>query len=101
MIRGEFQHAGDEVLGRIEVDGTYRLICSRCLEDFEIEKTDTFELVFDIESTTQFIEIGDDIREELIIAMSANPVCSDNCKGLCKDCGSNLNLEKCKCNASN
>lgn len=97
MIRAKFERAGDEVLAAVEVDGAYRLACSRCLEEFELTKTDCFELVFDVEPAMEFIEIDNDIREELIVAMSSNPQCRVACKGLCKDCGANLNLEKCKC----
>lgn len=100
-IHGEFEHVGDEVLARITVRGKYRLSCVKCLDEFEIEKTDRFNLVFDIEPGTECFDFTGDVRDELILAVSLNPVCRDNCKGLCLDCGVNLNSEKCKCSSSN
>ena len=97
VIDVHVQRAGDEVLADCEVSGKYRLACSRCIEEFDIEKTDRFKLVFDIEPQTEFIDLTDDIREELIIAMPVKSVCDSACKGLCPHCGGNLNLDQCTC----
>jgi uncharacterized protein len=99
-VSGKISRAGDAVIGIFEVSGKYRLSCSRCLTDLENEKTDRFEIIIDIEPMTEFVDFADDIRQEMILAMTLKPLCRQDCKGLCPGCGSNLNLEKCKCNTS-
>ncbi|MCG8473498.1 MAG: DUF177 domain-containing protein [Desulfobacterales bacterium] len=37
------------------------------------------------------------IQDEVIMALPQNPLCRQNCKGLCKVCGQNLNEKTCKC----
>lgn len=96
-IRASFQRAGDEMLGRFEADWRYRQICSRCLEEFEIEMAPCFDIAFDIERGIDVIECDDDIRQELIMAIPVKPVCFEGCRGLCPGCGRNLNKEACHC----
>lgn len=96
-VQAAFQRVGDELLGKVAVHGKYRQTCCRCADDFDVETTECFDLIFDIESGTEFIDCNDDIRQELIVAAALKPVCRDDCKGLCKNCGVNLNREKCQC----
>ncbi len=35
--------------------------------------------------------------EEFSLILPVHPVCTENCKGLCQECGKNLNNEKCTC----
>ncbi len=35
--------------------------------------------------------------EEFMLALPLRPVCKDNCKGLCVQCGTNLNENSCAC----
>ena len=37
------------------------------------------------------IDLEPFIRDEMILAMPINPLCRINCKGLCPECGENLN----------
>jgi uncharacterized protein len=37
------------------------------------------------------------IREQLLLALPAYPVCQEACKGLCSVCGANLNERECSC----
>jgi uncharacterized protein len=43
------------------------------------------------------IDITDDVRQTLLLAVPFKLVCSDTCKGLCPSCGTNWNLEACEC----
>jgi len=92
-----FQRAGAELLAECEVTGRYRVLCSRCLKEFEIEKTDRFDLAFDITPATEFIEFSDDIRQELMLAANVKSLCKEDCKGICAHCGADLNNETCTC----
>ena len=96
-VRAAFQRAGDEVIGSFEVKGKYRLTCCRCVEDFERERTDRFEVFFDVGPTDEVIDFRDDLRQELILAASVISLCREDCQGLCPHCGMDLNQGKCNC----
>ncbi|MEW5894360.1 MAG: DUF177 domain-containing protein [Candidatus Omnitrophota bacterium] len=91
------ERAGDELLADCEVSGKYSLTCGRCLKEFEQEKADHFKVIVDVEPEMKIIDFTEYIRQEMILAMSCKQLCSEGCKGLCPHCGSNLNIEQCKC----
>jgi uncharacterized protein len=104
-----------EVTGR--VTSRLELACSRCLEPFEIPVDASFELRYvphsenagederEIEEddlTTAFykdgvLDIGDLVREQVQLVLPMKPLCSDACRGLCPQCGTNLNRTECGC----
>jgi len=43
------------------------------------------------------VDLTDLIRETLILSLPMKPLCDVECKGLCPDCGANLNEETCEC----
>ena len=93
------------------------LQCSRCLEDFELPVDLEFELRYvpaiDAETepereiaeddlTTAFyregsLDVIEMIREQFQLALPMKPLCSEACRGLCPQCGANLNNTDCGC----
>ena len=96
-IKARIEKADDAVLAKVQVKGTYELSCARCLEPVVSKRTDQFDLYFEINPTTEFIDFGEDVRQEMIITLSAVILCQEDCKGICPDCGTNLNKETCQC----
>ena len=47
--------------------------------------------------SSSFFEIGDLVREAVILALPLKPLCSGDCKGLCPVCGADLNRSQCDC----
>jgi len=111
-----FQLAQEEVIGRGEVRASTRTKCVRCLKEIEIEIRAPIELVYvhdpslleseiqvDAESHVynyfngEFIEPIHDIREMILIELPTNPLCVENCLGLCPVCGVNRNEKSCDC----
>jgi uncharacterized protein len=45
------------------------------------------------------LELAPMLREHLILSMPMQPICSDDCLGLCAQCGKNLNEGPCQCAA--
>jgi uncharacterized protein len=39
------------------------------------------------------------LREHVILSAPMQPLCSDDCLGLCAQCGKNLNAGRCQCAA--
>ena len=103
------------VTGRVQT--RLRLECGRCLEPFEIPVDSAFELRYVPASTTageEDAEVGEDdlttayykddaldlgelMHEQFVLALPMKPLCSDACKGLCPECGTNLNKGTCDC----
>jgi uncharacterized protein len=43
------------------------------------------------------INITDDVRDYLILAVPMKKLCKEDCKGLCYKCGTDLNKSSCDC----
>ena len=91
------------VAGSILVSGTVsgkvKASCGRCLAPVEmaIANSDIQLYYAKDEITEEEMDITADIRDELLIELPMNPLCSDECKGLCPVCGTNRNRKSCKC----
>ena len=104
------------VTGRVQT--RLQLACGRCLEPFEIPIDSPFELRYVPEApagaegdereveeddlTTAFyredaIDLGELMHEQFVLALPMKPLCSDACKGLCVQCGTNLYKGTCEC----
>jgi len=91
------EKADDEVIADVKVQGKYEFSCARCLDPVVVQRTDSFNLYFDIDPKVEMIDLGEDIRQELVVALSAIALCKEACKGICQDCGINLNDQLCQC----
>ncbi|MGH3119000.1 MAG: YceD family protein [Vicinamibacterales bacterium] len=43
------------------------------------------------------IDLGELVREQLYLALPMKPLCTEGCRGLCPQCGTNLNRGACDC----
>jgi uncharacterized protein len=80
--------------------------CSRCLADFEQPLRIGFSelYAFNKKSITEsglilpengFINLASLVREYMFLEVPINPLCRPDCKGLCPECGANLNEADC------
>ena len=46
------------------------------------------------------LDMTEVVRQYAISEAPIKPLCCEECLGLCPECGTNLNKEKCKCNAA-
>jgi len=116
-INLRIQQAGEEYFCQGKVKATVDMECCRCLNGFDKE----------VESETDFIacaaktqaeeatEIADDedyvfftgsdiqadvsdiVRQAIILSLDLKPLCAEDCKGLCPQCGINFNEQQCSC----
>ena len=96
-IKAKITRVDDTILANIQIQGRYSFSCARCLETLESNLSQEFDFDYPIEKGLEFIELGEDIRQEIILSSPAKVLCSDDCKGICPRCGVNLNKEQCKC----
>lgn len=93
---------------------TLHMSCARCLKpvshevniDFNerFKHTDNPELNVETEDEDvwyigeDFVELAPYIEESFIINLPFSVLCKDDCKGLCQNCGADLNDGECGCN---
>jgi len=73
------------------------IICSRCLEEVGQIVEKDFTLNYNIKNLGEYLNIDNDIREEILLNFPMKTLCSSDCKGLCPVCGENLNYIVCNC----
>ncbi len=93
------------------------LPCSRCLEpyrmpidvgfdhqylpveeDLEVSEAEVEEEELEISYYKEaLIDINALLHEQFCLALPMKPLCIDNCRGLCVNCGANLNTSPCSC----
>ena len=89
-------------------------VCSRCLSEFSIPLEGDFQEKFKHQKKSEDQEMDSEesyfqgdafdvkalLQEVLFLSLPLKPLCSSHCRGLCPVCGSNLNLEDCRCEAT-
>ncbi len=113
------QRKGDS---RVEVQGFLRtgvrLVCDRCLVDYNFPVDVTFHLVLEVPSDDSWhlkemecsgtdldivllkeplVDFADIFRQQLYLSLPEKLICSPQCKGLCPQCGQDLNTGDCSC----
>jgi uncharacterized protein len=96
-VKAEVEKAGTHIIAHTTVTADFGYLCARCLEDFHEVYEAQYDFDFEFTSELDSIDLGEEIRQEMIMANPARILCRDDCKGICPGCGVNLNLEKCKC----
>jgi uncharacterized protein len=86
------------VQGRISVE--LAVVCGRCAEIYSTNLViSDFLRASEIQAGQESVDLTADIREELLLHLPHYPVCASDCKGLCPQCGHNLNDGPCGCTA--
>ena len=103
------------VTGRVVT--ALQLVCSRCLEPFDIPVDAAFDAMFLPVATNaggdeqevadedlgvsfykdETLDLGELMREQFYLVLPMKPLCRPDCKGLCPVCGINRNRETCTC----
>lgn len=96
-IAVRLEKVGTTVIANVKLDGSFAAECGRCLEPVTKQVKRSCDLDYEIDSRTEEIDLGEDIRQEIIMSLPAAVVCKEDCRGLCPGCGANLNTEICKC----
>ena len=93
------------------------LPCSRCLEPFRLPIASSFDVRYlpasaasaaverevddeDLETSyyrNDEIDLNELLREQFYLALPMKPLCTEGCRGLCAQCGTNLNAGTCDC----
>jgi len=111
VVQGRLQALGD---GRFYWQGTARTVvageCRRCLTPVETPLQVEIGALFTQDPDAQDdpdsypvapdateVDVTPAVREELVLAAPRYVVCRDDCKGICPQCGKDLNAGPCDC----
>jgi uncharacterized protein len=105
---------GHSLTARLGWSGQFE--CSRCLKPYDFTNDDQFSLVLYRRRPIAESELAldrDDLdayfyddpllsvvpiaEERIQMAVPMKPLCSEDCRGLCPQCGSDLNVSECSC----
>jgi uncharacterized protein len=101
--------------GRVKT--TLEMPCGRCLEPLQVPVDAPFDLRYRPRAPQQAdadreiqeddfssayydddtIDLGQLMSEQFYLALPMKPLCQDDCRGLCPQCGANLNRGTCAC----
>ena len=111
-LTGRIAKAGEDYLVRADLAGELETPCARCLEPARVPIAIPMTLTFvssdeadasDDEDTDVIpftgveIDVSDEVRDEIVLALPMNPLCTETCRGLCPVCGGNRNQVACAC----
>ena len=88
--------------------------CVRCLESTALSLDTRFKFVFQkgrpdnvvdgdddsliwLDDRGDKVDLGQDIKDYILLEIPRNPICSESCAGICPNCGENLNTNPCTC----
>jgi uncharacterized protein len=117
----EVRASAELVEGQIRVTGELHtrleMVCARCLEPVHEDISREFDLFYKPLTTMTkeeeerlklddteiaFFEgegmfLADVLAEQVLLALPMKAICRSDCRGLCPQCGVNLNNEECRC----
>jgi uncharacterized protein len=122
-VRGDLKRVNQELVFRGRMQAAVRLACGRCLEEFTVEISGPLEAQWRIvpspgdrsghpEEDGPWLEdletgdvqqgginLADYLLEQVILNIPLAPLCRDECRGLCPECGANRNNQPCSCSS--
>ena len=111
-VRAEIYRLGQDVHLSGHIAGRVLSNCPRCLDEFTSQLDRDFRFLLMPREARAYDEAGEGVdcysgdeldlsplvREQAVLALDDSVLCSGACKGLCQECGANLNHETCSCN---
>jgi uncharacterized protein len=114
-VEVEVNKTDEDFYCRGTVECLAEIECSRCLDPYKIrlaQEIDFFAVAQTSERVTRHDDaedyvvfqgqdlvapLDDIVRQAIILALPAKPLCKEDCAGLCTGCGVNLNRTTCSC----
>ncbi|MBI4417285.1 MAG: DUF177 domain-containing protein [Ignavibacteriales bacterium] len=102
------------MLLQAEARAAGEFVCDRCLDQFRMDVTSRHSIVYiqgaeppddlaEFEEVqylpldSNMIDLGEDVRQFLILSLPLKMLCREDCAGLCPVCGTNRNKSSCSC----
>lgn len=95
-VKANVVKAGGEIFVDISLESPVEYTCAKCLSKFEGVFKKRFNVALEAKPG-EIIELDNEIRQEIIVDYPMKIICQAGCKGLCPNCGQNLNIGECDC----
>lgn len=108
--------AGDDLIFNGRVRSQLTAVCARCAEEFDWPLDVPFDLVMSPRKREARedgalgaedlalgfydgpeVDLSPLVCEQTLLALPTRPLCRDDCRGLCPNCGANMNTNPCNC----
>jgi len=107
--------SGEDLLFTGTLHGEVTGLCARCLEEYPLVLAREFSVVLTPQRALgremelsreelsasfysgETIDLSALIQEQILLALPSQPLCREECRGLCSQCGANFNLDPCEC----
>ena len=117
----EEHHGGKHIVRDIRIVGKFstevEVRCARCVEAVRLPLSGDFDLLYrplssvareeevginEAESEIGYykgegLELEEVLKEQIFLAVPMQSLCTEDCKGLCPQCGQNKNVSACDC----
>lgn len=122
-LRGHVEIADEaNVHVRGQLEGSVSVECGRCLERYPVALKQDLDLFYlprlesrpeEEEEDVQLddhdvvvgyyegekLDLGEVVREQVVLALPLKRLCREDCQGICPTCGRNRNTDRCACPA--
>ena len=103
-VNGKLTLDGKSVYVEGEIEYSLSTVCSRCYDSVIFHNIVDFNEEFsesgDVEDAYKFskglVDLTEMVEEKLLLSFPYSVYCKEDCKGLCPECGANLNLTNCE-----
>lgn len=113
VVKVSLLNSGPSIIASVSFKTRVEFACARCLKPGSLDIEGRFEEEFKPRQSGQrmpeepdravnyfdddVIDLSESVMDNLYLSLPMRFVCSEDCKGLCPICGTNLNVESCGC----
>ena len=97
LLKSKFFRVRDKIIAETVVITHRDAVCSRCLRQTYQTLEQSFTKSSEDSEVGEYLEVDDDIREDILLNFPAQVLCKQDCKGICSCCGVDLNHQECEC----
>ena len=98
-VKANVTKTGADIFVDVLLESLVEYTCAKCLSKFEDIFRKKFSIVREVRPA-EILELDDEIRQEIILDYPVKILCKAECRGLCPNCGQNLNTGECDCEHS-
>ncbi|MBI2618997.1 MAG: DUF177 domain-containing protein [Ignavibacteriales bacterium] len=114
-VKASVEKANRQLLLHAEPQSGGRFVCDRCLDEFQRDVDAQYSIVYIQGQDTphgaeedilevqylspdlNILDLGEDVRQFLLLSLPLKNLCREDCAGLCPVCGGNRNRNRCSC----
>ncbi|MBI3586134.1 MAG: DUF177 domain-containing protein [Ignavibacteriales bacterium] len=113
IVNATLEKTSRQLYLKAECKAVGNFTCDRCLEEFEKEVVASYRVMYVagdrsaeglkedevqvIPPEANAIDLGEDVRQFIMLVLPQKILCKEECAGLCPTCGTNRNTSSCDC----